>query len=331
MKKSVVIFSLGVVTGCALLSGCSKSKNTATQSANSANSSATAAAPAGPLDMKIKWAVGKKYSMKMEFNQSTKTDVPNQPQPVTQEVKLDQNYDISVLKELDNGGRELELEFENETMDVLQGGRSVMSFDSAQSSAEDTNNPAAPILRAMIGARIQYFTDANGKVEKMEGVDELMNRIDAIGNPQQQANFKQMFSEDTLKRYCSFAEALPDHAVNIGDSWHLKKDVPSTIGVLAVDVKYTFKNWEQHDDRKCAHIEDTGEISSKSVSAAMTGAVVEIEKGKTSGDFWFDPELGMIVDVNTDQEMPMKITTRAQTMTSHLSQKIRVTLVDVTP
>jgi hypothetical protein len=214
-------------------------------------------------------------------------------------------------------------------MDVLQGGRSVLSFDSTQSPAQETNNPVAPILRAMIGARIQYFTDANGKVEKVGGVDELLKRIDAIGKPQQQAMFKQMFSEDTLKQYGSFSDALPNRLVNIGESWSVKKDIVSGIGTLTVDMKYTFKNWEQHGDRKCAHIVDTGDISSKSVSAAMVGAAVEIEKGKTSGDVWFDPELGMIVDVNTDQDMTMKITTRAQTFKQQLSQKIRVTVVDV--
>jgi Family of unknown function (DUF6263) len=330
--KKLVIFSLCAVAGCAMLSGCSKSKKATTQSANSTNSSATAAAPAtsaGPLDMKIKWTVGKKYSMQMEFDQTTTTDVPNRPQPVTQEVKLVQDFDISALKELDNGGRELELEFENETLNVLQGDRNVLSFDSTQSSAQDTNNPAAAaILRAMIGARIQYFTDANGKVERMEGVDELMNRIAATGNPRSQAMFKQMFSEDTLKQYGSFADAMPDHTVSIGDSWHLKRDVSSSIGVLALDMKYTFKNWEQHGDRQCAHVEAVGDISTKSISTA-SGAAVEIKKGEITGEFWFDPTLGMIVDMNNDQNMTLKVTTRTQTMSPQLSQKIHLALVDV--
>ena len=65
-------------------------------------------------------------------------------------------------------------------MDVLQGGRSVLSFDSMQSQAQDSNNPVAPILRAMIGARIQYFTDADGKVQKVGGVDDLTKRFEAI-------------------------------------------------------------------------------------------------------------------------------------------------------
>lgn len=264
----------------------------------------------------------------MELDQTVKTEVPNQPQPVIQKVKLTQDFNIAVLKELDKGGRQLELTFENQTINVSQGDHSVLSFDSAQSSAPDTDDPFAPILRAMMGAHIQYFTDANGKVETVEGVDELRNRIAKAGRPQEQAMLKDMFSEDTLKQYGSFADAMPDHTVNIGDNWPLKKDIPSSIGVLALDMKYTFKNWEQHADRKCAHIEAVGGISTKSISTAA-GAAVEIKDGTVSGDLWLDPALGMIVGMNNDQNMRLKITTRAQTMTSQFSRKMRLSLVDV--
>lgn len=329
MKKIVILLSLVAVAGSALLSGCSKPKKAATQSGNSADSSATAVAANGPVDMRIKWTAGKTFAMRMELNQGTEMKVPNQPDPVKQEVKLSQNFSLSALKKLDNGGWELELEFENETMEVLQGGRSVLSFDSNEKPAQETNNPVAPILRAMVGARLQYYTDADGKVEKMGGVDELMKRITASAKPQQVGMFQQMFSEDTLKRYGSFSDALPNRIVNVGESWSVKNDIVATIGTLTLDMNYTFKNWEQHGDRKCAHVEAAGTIASKNASAAMVGAVVEVEKGKITGDFWYDPEAGMIVDVHNLQDMTLKITTRAQTMTQQLSQKVRVSLLDV--
>ncbi len=328
MKKLIVILTLGAVAGGLLSAGCSKSKNAATPSGNSADSTMASGASDKPVEMKIKWTVGKEYPMRMELDQTTKTEVPDQPQPVVQGVKISQGFSMSALKELDNGGRELELKFESETMDVSQGDRSVLSFNSLQNPAQDANNPVAPVLRATIGARIQYFTDANGKVERVEGVDALTQRIAANGNPQTRAMFNQMFSADTLKRYGSFADAMPDHAVNMGNSWPLKQDVTTTIGVLTVDLKYTFKNWEQHRGRKCAHVDAEGDISTKSISTAQ-GMVVEIKKGTISGEFWYDPTLGMIVEANNDQNLTLKITTRQQTMTSQFSQKVRVALVDV--
>src|ERR1700691_1549698 len=122
MKKLFAILQFCVVAGCVLLSGCSKSKNTATPSGNSADSTETFAAADSPAEMRIKWAVGKKYVMRMEFNQGTETTLPNQPQPMKSEVNVAQDFDISTLKQLDNGGWQLGFEFAFENMYVPQGG-----------------------------------------------------------------------------------------------------------------------------------------------------------------------------------------------------------------
>jgi RNA polymerase sigma factor (sigma-70 family) len=285
-------------------------------------SAADSALPGGAAEMRINWRVGKKYEMRVEFKQSTETPLPNQPQPMKSDVNFTMNYNISALKAIDNGGRQLELEFINETLNVLQGGVNVMSFDSADTSAA-TPNPA----RAMIGARVEYFTDADGKVEKVEGVDELMQRIDPTGKSPMLAAFKDIFTEESLKRYVSYDDLMPNRTIPVGQGWKLKKDIPSPVGQLAVEMKYTFKNWMQHDDHQCAHIEATGVFSSKDASAA-SGALMEVKNGKVSGDLWFAPDLGMIVDLSTDQTSTLKITTQAQSLTPRVTRKIRMMLLD---
>jgi RNA polymerase sigma factor (sigma-70 family) len=290
-----------------------------------ARASSAASAPAeGAAEMRIHWIIGKKYSMRVEFEQDTEVPVPGQPQAIKSEVNFTLNYDVSALKALDNGGRELELEFVNETLNVLQGGVNIMSIDAAQIS-EPTQNPA----RAMIGARLHYFTGADGKVERIEGMDELMQRIAATGKSQEQAVFKSIFTEETLRKYVSFDDSMPNRTVAIGQSWERKKDVAGAdFGHLTANVKSTFKNWEQHDDRKCAHIEVAGDFSTKTPSAA-SGALINISKGKFSGDVWFDPELGMIVDAGNEQTMTAEITTQARTITPRVTQRVRMMLLDV--
>ena len=280
----------------------------------------------GPVEMKITWIAGREYPMHIEVDQTASTDVPGRPQSVVQGVSLTQDFDFSALKQLDNGGWQLELKFDSETLNVSQGGRTVMSFASAQSAAQDAGDPAAPILRAMIGTRIQYFTDAKGGVDRLEGMDALKSRINAAAQPQEQAVFNELFSEDTLKQYGSFAEAMPNRVVVIGDSWQVKKDINSPIGVLTLDIKYTFKNWEQHDGHPCAHVAEVGNILTKNVSTA-TGMAVEITNGDISGEFWYDPALGMIVDVDNHQNMTLKVTTRAQAMTSQINRNVRLSLL----
>lgn len=56
---------------------------------------------------------------------------------------------------------------------------------------------------------------------------------------------------------------------------------------------------------------------------------IKVEKGKVSGEIWFDPDLGMVVDGDTEQNMSLKITQRGQTITAQANQKTRSTLVDV--
>jgi len=280
----------------------------------------------GPADLRVKWMVGKKYALRVELNQSAKTKSHNQWQPPEQ-GKWVQDFTISGLKELPDGGRQLELEFVSETVDISKGGYSLLSFDSAQSPTQDSHTPWS-ILGATIGARIEYFTDADGKVQNVAGMDELTSHIAAVGTPEQQAIFKKMFGGDTLKDYVSIGDILPNRTVNVGESWSIKKEIAEAIGILAVNAKFTFKNWEQRGGRKCARLAENGEVSSKSVATA-SGTAIKIEKGKFSGDIWFDPERGLAVENNETEDLTLKVTSRTQTQTLQTQNNSRSTLVEV--
>ena len=286
------------------------------------HSQAVAVTTGGPVDMRLRWVVGKKYEVHVEINQKTETQVPGETQPIGTEMNLGEDLDFSVRQELAGGGHQLEMQFEDETLDVAQGDHKIISYDSTQSPAQNADNPIAPMFHLLRGARIEYFTDAGGNVEKIEGVNELMSRAAAGGKSQMQVVFGQIFSEDTLKQYGDLGAGLANRTVRVGDSWSFKKDIDTAAGMLALDMKMTFKNWEQHGDRQCAHVETTGDISTKTISTA-TGAALEIKKGKITGNLWFDPELGMIVEVSSDQVLTMNITVQSKTMTSRLNQKFR--------
>jgi hypothetical protein len=318
-KKFSFLLAFGMTIGCLTLVGCSKSANTKSSSGTSANPNSA--------DLKIKWVVGKKYVMRMEMNQDSQITPPGQPKPVEQSMDMTQDFDMSALKELPNGGRELELEFKAMTMDVTVGDRQMMGFDSSVPAEQDSSNSVAPMLRKMVGARIQYFTDANGKVEKVEGGKELVERMtEGTQQPGQAIFSKSMFSEDTLKQYGSFGDGMPDHPVKIGDSWHMVKKISNPIGELTLDLECTFKGWEQHGDRQCARIDNTGSISS-SGDSTMPNMSVKIKNGKISGEGWYDPDLGMVVDGTSDQDMTMIITAQEKPMTMQMKQKIRFSLV----
>ena len=285
----------------------------------------------GPVELKVKWQAGKRYVMRMEMTQTSETKQPNQPKPVKQLATITQDINFSLVKELDNGGRQLQLEIEGQTVDIFQGDRRVVGFDSNQDPARDANDPTAAVLRKMVGARLQYLTAADGQVEKMEGYQELVNRMGEGGKPLVQATFKQMFTESGFRQYglSLFAFMMPNRAVKVGETWSRKLEVPDdNIGILNVDSKCTFKNWEQHANRKCMHIKCTGNFSLQAGPDAPN-LPVKIEKGRFTGDIWFDPELGMMVESALDEDMNLKITRPGQTVTVPLNEKTRFALVDV--
>ncbi|HEY3913316.1 MAG TPA: DUF6263 family protein [Verrucomicrobiae bacterium] len=319
--KSVVIVSAGVL----LAAGGGTAVYKAMQPSASAveNSGGNSATMSGPVDMRIRWQVGKKYAMRMELNQASVTKVPNQPAPSKSEVVATVNFDISALDKLDDGGWHLGLEYRNATMNVKSGERTLLDLDSRQSSGEG-NNPVA----AIVGAQLEYFTDGAGEVQRLEGASELMKRISGDAKSASGSVFSQMFTEDQLKQSASFGVVSPNRTVKIGESWTKKKDVETSIGPLTVDMKFTFKNWERHNDYNCAHIMETGSISTKTTTVS-TGAAISIEKSKMSADIWYDPTLGMIVDAINNQSKTLKVVTQGQTVTPEQTQTTRLMLLEV--
>ena len=121
---------------------------------------------------------------------------------------------------------------------------------------------------------------------------------------------------------------MPRRVVELGDRWTMSLKAPSNAGNLQVDLKCVFKNWEQRAGHKCMHITFTGAISADAGSddAALR---LRIEKGKVTGDVWFDPELGMTVESAQDVNMQLKINQQGQILTFPANEKTRVTLIAV--
>jgi hypothetical protein len=122
-----------------------------------------------------------------------------------------------------------------------------------------------------------------------------------------------LFNEKVLEKFGSFGEdSTPHRVVKLGDGWAIHLEEPSNAGPLNVDLKCTFKNWEQHADRKCMRIMFTGTVQAAPNAASLP---VKIENGRVSGETWFDPQLEMIVEIAFDADMNLKITRQGQTLT----------------
>lgn len=339
MKTITVHLAVTVACSFFMVLGCSKS-NKSGPAANNGTSSATASAnggsgASGPIALKIRWQAGKKYDMEMDLNRSMNVDVPGQPGSQVTVTKMTQGLRYSPVKDLDSGGHQVELQFTSQMLNMTQNGKEIVSYDSAQKTQIEPNSPAAPVaaaMQAMMAAPLTYTFAADGSVEKIDGIDSLTSRINAaVPDQRMRASLEQLFDENTLKQYGQFAQSLPDHPINVGDSWSSSQDINTPIGVITADSTYTFKNWEQHDGHNCIHFLITGDLKSKTASAATIGIVIKIDKGAVKGDAWFDPDLGMFVDINTDQDLALNFTTRQTAFTGHQKQNTEVSLLNVNP
>ena len=336
MKTIVIFLSLSLAGSSLFLLGCSKS----TKSGPAANSNSPEAANAsggtassGPTDLKVKWQTGKVYDMVMDLKQSTDINVPDHPAHT--ELKLSQELHYSPLADPDSGGQKVEVKFENQKIDVIQNGQDVLNYDSSANTPIQPNSPVAPVaaaMHAMVDVPLDYTVGTDGTVQKIDGLDTLTNRIAAaVPNQQQRLALSQLFDQETLKQYCSFSQSLPDHPVDVGDSWSSSRDINSQAGLMTIDATYTFKNWEQRDGHNCVHFLINGDIKTKTANAATIGAVVKIQKGTINGEAWFDPDLGMFVDSDSDQDLTLDITTRTMSLNEHLKQNVELSLLGIDP
>ena len=162
-----------------------------------------------------------------------------------------------------------------------------------------------PLLKAAVGKPVKIEITPNGKVESLEGSEELMQAMLNAFDPNVPENarkelvkqFGAQFSGESLKQSLGqFSAYFPDKPVAVGDSWVNK--INSTMGsggVVGVDMNLTLKNVKNN----VATIETTGDISSD-VNYSFSGNDSKMSmKGTQKGFVSIDLTTGWIVDSNT--------------------------------
>lgn len=317
------------MAGAVLVGECSKKEAIAREAGTQAKAEATSPASNEPVEMRFKWVVGKKYTTRVVLTEISETSGSQLPQPMRGDTKEVQDYAVSTLKEREGGGKELELEFLSQKVSTKMGDREVLSFDSTADAKDDAAKPGAASMRKMVGAKIKFLTDAKGRVEKVEGVDELLKRMTADASPELQQMFKGMVNEDILKQRVD-SQYMPEKPLKIGDVWPVKTEMNLPImGTLITNIKFTFTGWEQHENHKCAVVTFDGDITSKPGATQASPMVMTVEGGKISGKSWFDPEIGMGVGTLEDNNMTLKMNVHGQSLSTGIRQKMNFTLLQV--
>jgi hypothetical protein len=315
--------------------GCNKSGKLAQRS--------TFRPPSGPVELKLKWPTGERILQEMDTKRTMELSIPGRAVPLKQEMTMEQEYGLTVLKATPDGEREVEMEFLNARVGMTFGSKALPNFDSEKKSPADKANPLAKLFEKIIGSKIQFFLNASNEVERMEGVDALTEKLASDGRADELDGLRNQFSEGNLKQMMSANLFMPSQAVQPGDTWPVHIEFPmGTMGTMVVDDQFTFQNWEMHGERNCARLEFQGTVTNKPDTAADPNKMsVAITSGDASGASWFDPELGITIDslINLNMSMIIAIpihrrenpnaTVRTQHITGKMNQIITMRLISV--
>jgi hypothetical protein len=298
------------------------------------NTPSVSPTPAGPVELKLKWAVGERVVQDLDMKQKATMNLPGQPAPIEQDMTLGQKFALTVLKADPAGGHELEMEFLSARMQMGMGGKDMLNYDSTQKSSSGATNPMASVFGKLVGSKMRFFLDASNRVEHVEGMDELVSRLSSGGQAAAGADLKGMFNEGYFKQMTGSTLFLPSKPVQPGDTWPVQLELPlGDFSIMTLDYAVTFQSWEMRGKRNCARLEFQGSIKTKpGQNPGQLGVAITIPDSNSAGVSWFDPELGIIIETTVNQDMtmvtslPMNLrgnqgaASRMQTITNQMSQ-----------
>jgi hypothetical protein len=77
---------------------------------------------------------------------------------------------------------------------------------------------------------------------------------------------------------------------------------------MQVSLIYVFKGFESRNDQRCALLEFNGLLKGKpGREAASPNLRMSVDEGSTSGKSWFDPDIGIVIASEIEQDMKMQL------------------------
>lgn len=333
-----------LLAGMAL--SCSKQEPVPAQNENAERPTVpnTVRAPAPPPSapepaaktLRPRWLVGQRLTYQMEVDHSMDLPVPGMEAAMQQGTLLSQTFALTPLRELPEGGHELELEFVAMQLESRMGDQVVLGFDSREDRAADGDNPLAGSLRQVIGSKVRLTLDAKNEVAATEGTQGLLQRLMRGAAAQVRSLLQSSISEDDFRRVFEFYKVLPEGAVEPEAEWTSRIAMSVLpVGTLHSTAVTRFSALETRENRECAKLEFSGSLESDGRSTSGLFGAMKIGAGAIAGATWFDPKDGLLVvstnrcEVNASMELPRALGGGGGGLSLTLRQDTRLRLIEV--
>lgn len=341
-----------IMAAAALLAGCKKDGSGSSGGKN--DGPITGSASDAPIKLEPAWRPGNTYIMRLERAQNSQVPGLRGGGGTTNpaiETSYAQEYSLTITNG-ENGTRGAELEILGIELQVSRGEEQLINYDSQNKVVpRDPNNPMLAAFDKLVGGKVRYQFSADHKVLKVEGINDLFNRMEVPEGGDQAGRrrggmgagmLRQALNEEVFRQMVDVSGA-PPNAVKIGETWPLHKDVNAPlVGKISIDITNTLRGWQERDGVKCARVEFTGALSSGGSTNAQRGplgAQIAVKDGIVNGHYWYDPHMGITREMVSDQSYTISGTfpggrgTNAQprTISAPVRETTSVKLLEIKP
>jgi serine/threonine protein kinase len=260
----------------------------------------------GVVELKAKWHRGNRYVLDIDLKQSTDFLLRGRAETVREDITMGNLIALTVLqgKAMDSR-HELELKFLGARLGVKLGDHTLLDYNSANPTAEDETNGTAALFGKILGGKLRYFLNASNDAERLEGVAELVQRVQSAQTSPLTSDLKKIYGAAFFEAFTNASPFLPRQPVQPGDAWSSHLEYPvAGVGIEEWDCKVVFQNWEVHENHKCARLALQGIMKIKTdPNSKRDETAYHPRDGVSEGVAWFDPDQGQIIEADMKKDL----------------------------
>lgn len=272
--------------------------------------------------------IGSKAVFQVDQKTVSTSQVPGMAQPIKTTSIVSQKISIYNKEKLPGDIHVAEFRFLSMNMgNEGMGEKMIINTDAPQPTVEK-DKPIWNVFKIMCEMPLYFHINKKFEVEKIEGIDKMLEKMRANCPEQILRGIETSFNEESLKSsFNIFGRILPEKPIKVGDTYDDSREMMIPMfGKTKVNMKYHFLRWEDVDGRKCGVIETDGTTSSKGAEVpSMTGMKMTLKDGSIKGMIYYSPE----VDGAVKSELTQKIETEIMQKATGGNQTKEVTIPSI--
>lgn len=247
-----------------------------------------------------KISVGDKYNV--DFSIDIASEAKDKGFESNQKINILEELNADIVNQLSDGNYEYALELTSVVFTINQNNQTLVIDSDAVIAGK---NPLADIqkrLMSIIGSKIIFTIDKNGKMIGETGIKEFLEKSDIL-KPD-----LELFSEGALMNWGNLfsSEYLPNEELREGLTWDKESfdQMPGTEDTKQV-LKYEYIGKQNKGGKELAVFKNKGLI--KPIVEKKDQYIAHLnylkEDGQTSGEIRVDPDLGIIAEQSITQDL----------------------------